>query len=137
MSRPKLSVPNQCARSGRSSRSTGRISCGSPVHQSGASTAVSTSRASATSPPTNVGWRATTRRALATRPARGGTASNAYSVADAGIEEDIEDVHGEVDQHVYDRDDQDHALDHRIVATDDRVDGQAAEPRQREDALGD
>src|SRR5882762_3907496 len=52
------------------------------------------------------------------------------------IEDDIEEVHPEVDEHVDAGDDEDHALDHRVVAPDDRVHREAAEPWQREHALG-
>src|SRR5262245_6144041 len=90
------------------------------------------------SPATMVGWRRRIPRRGGADEASSGTSTPRTdgSVADAGVEEDIEDVDEEVQQHVDARDDQDDALDHRIVAPHDGIDGEAADAGKGEDALG-
>src|SRR5712692_6246245 len=116
MSRPKWSVPNQAPADGGRSRWIGRICRGSPVHHTGANTAPATMRTRTNPPTIRVGWRTSTRRARATTFSRG-------LIPDARIQEDIEHVDDEVHQHVDAGDEQEHALDHGIVAADDGVDG--------------
>src|SRR5439155_9206947 len=52
------------------------------------------------------------------------------------VQDDVEDVDHEVDEHVDAGDDEKDALDHRVVAPHDGVYRQAAQAGQREDALG-
>src|SRR5713226_8534206 len=52
--------------------------------------------------------------------------------ADAGIEDAIEHVDGEVDHHEERGRDEDHALHDRVVAVVDRLDGQAPHARPRD-----
>src|SRR5207249_5116014 len=91
-----------------------------PVHHTGASTPLAKTSSNTASPITSVGWR------RSKRPL----------VPNAWIEDDVEDIHDEVDQDVDAGDDEQHALDHRVVAPHDGIDGEAAQPGQREDALG-
>ena len=59
------------------------------------------------------------------------------SIPDARVEHGVEHVDHEIDDDIRAREHEDDALDHRIVAAQDRVDRQAAEARNREHALGD
>src|SRR3954462_2725498 len=65
-----------------------------------------------------------------------GTETSA-SIPDPRIEEGVGEVAHEVDDHVDAREQQDHPLDDRVVALRDRVDDEAADPRDVEDRLGD
>src|SRR5262245_50111606 len=88
------------------------------------------------SPAAMVGWRRMNLRLAAGGASRGRLTPTAVgSVADARVEEDIQDVDEEVQQHVDARDDQDAALDHRIVAPHDGIDREAADAGEGEDAL--
>jgi len=58
-------------------------------------------------------------------------------IADARIEERVAEVNDQVDQHIGCGKDQDDPLNDRIVATQDRIDGQPAEARDREYRFGD
>src|SRR4030095_17223956 len=59
------------------------------------------------------------------------------AIADPRIDEDVEDVHCQIDQHVRGGGDQDHALDDGVVAAEHRGDDQAPEPGNVEHDLGD
>src|SRR2546426_10781316 len=58
-------------------------------------------------------------------------------VTDAGIEDGIERVHGEIDENDRGDDDEVDALDDRIVALGDRLEEEAPKPGQPEDRLDD
>src|SRR5581483_11341114 len=58
-------------------------------------------------------------------------------MADPRVEHGVEQIDEEVDQHVAHCDDQHGALDHEVVADEDRLDGEAADARQGEDDLDD
>src|SRR5205823_13259977 len=110
--------------------------------------------ASTTRPTTSVGFLRTTRMIRAPRDrwsgssagfagamlgggSEGGRRPPPSSVFNAWVDDDIDEVHHEVEQHVDAGDHEDDALDHRMITSDDRVHREAAEPRQREHALGD
>src|SRR5215813_3380531 len=110
---------------------------GSTVPRYGAASPTARMMTRHASPATIVGWRRRIpRRAGGEGASRGtSTPSTPGSVADAGVEEDIEDVDEEVQEHVDARDDQDDALDHRVVAPHDGVDGEPPDAGEGEDAL--
>src|SRR5262245_66494529 len=108
---------------------------GSTVPRYGAASPTARMMARHASPATMVGWRRRMLRRAGVEGASRGTStpSTPGSVADAGVEEDIEDVDEEVQEHVDARDDQDDALDHRVIAPNDGVDGDAPDAwRDRE-----
>src|SRR5712691_44167 len=82
---------------------------------------------------------ATTKRSVRRRCRSGAVAGAATrsTDADAGIEDAIEHVDGEVDHDEERGRDEDHALHDRVVAVVDRLDGQAPHARPREHRLGD
>src|SRR5436190_17167835 len=132
-SRPNWSVPNHQRSDGGRSRLTGAIFRGSPT-KDGPITATTISRNSSTPPNAIVGLR---RMAVASEKRRGGSGRSSamatMSVADPRIEEGVGDVDHQVDQHLGRGEDQDQALDDRIVTLQHRVDGEAAEARDVED----
>src|SRR5688572_20951749 len=70
--------------------------------------------------------------------ARGAGATPAGAlVADAGVEDGIERVHAQVDEHDRGDDDEVDALDHRVVTLVDGIEEKAAHARQAEDRLDD
>src|SRR5262245_39312673 len=99
-----MSVPNQLVAEGGRRRWRGLIWTGSVVPSHGARSATTAIRHNSTRPSAAVGWR---RPSLATPaqaprgpdPAAGDSASGALigSVADPGIEDRVEEIHGEVD----------------------------------------
>src|SRR5438045_3516328 len=139
-----MSVPNQYWSDGHLSRFTGDSACGSLVPSQGANTAIATMTRNSTPPTTMVGWRRMYRRSpcdagSATAIARSvvGTTVIRPSIADARVDQRIADIVQQIDQHIGAGKDQDDALNDRIVATQDRVDGQAPEPRDCEYCFGD
>src|SRR5512132_3351820 len=161
MSRLRLSVPSQCAAPGGVMRAP-RIDSSYPYGAiRSANTAISSMAITSAAPSAPSGLPRTNRstarvpRATAGRSARVRSpplpASSARPwgpwppsrgpapslVADAGVEDGIAGIDGEVDQHDERDDDQIDALDHRIVALVDRVEQEAAHPRQAEDRLDD
>src|SRR5688572_31582009 len=127
-SRPNWSVPSRCARLGPLSRAPKSIATGSAVTNSGATSptrAVSPTMASPTS----------ASRLRQSRPSARWRVGSGE--AEAGVEDDIERVDGEVHERDQQGDGQDHALEHRVVAVDDRVHRELAHAGPREDLLGD
>src|SRR5262245_2153563 len=102
MSRPRLSVPNQCPALGPCRRSIGAKARGSPA-MSGAAIAIAAMTRRSPPPTTMVGLRRMkTRkppglRGGATSPA---CATSAMSVANPRIEQRVREINDEVDQHV-------------------------------------
>src|SRR5687768_17277330 len=134
-----MSVPNQYSPDGCFRRLTGSTACGSVVPSHGASAATRIIAASTIPPAMAVGWR---RSASLKRPSVGEMevvviAAVAISVADARVEVHVGEVHREVDEHVGAREDQDHALDDRVVAPQDGIHGEAADARDGEHGFGD
>ena len=60
-----------------------------------------------------------------------------HSIADPRVEQRVGDIDEKVDQHVDEREQQDHRLDGRIIARQHGIDGEPAEARNGEDAFGD
>src|SRR6266508_1939282 len=140
MSRPYWSVPNQNSGAGSRSRVSVRRYVGSTLPRYGAAWPVARMSERQASLATRVDWRRRKHRRAApgsgaVAAAIGAAPAAARSVADAGVEEDIQDVDDQVQEHVDARDDEDHALDHRVVPPDDRVDGEPSDAWQSEDAL--
>jgi len=110
---------------------------GSTVPHRGAPSPVKRMRARQTRPPTMVGWRLTKLRRAAdsARATPRSASAPAASVADTGVEEDIQEVDHQVEEHIDAGDDEHDALDHGVVAPHDGVDGQPADAGQGEDAL--
>src|SRR5512135_378459 len=137
-----MSVPNQYSSPGGRRRRIGDSACGSIVPRYPAKTATSTISKSTTAPAMAVGCR---RSASLKRWAVGETdfgaaarsTATATSVADPRIEQRVAEVDQQVDDDVHGGEQQRDALDDRIVAPQERVDGQPAEPRNREHGLGD
>src|SRR3954468_21680638 len=99
-------------------------------------------RPMSTAPATMVGWRRRKPRAFGVAIEKAGAAMLAetalmrLSIAHARVDQGVADVDREVDEHVGGREEQRHALDDRVVAAQDGVDGQAAEAGNREHGLG-
>src|SRR3546814_19220374 len=95
-------------------------------------------RTSTTGPKTTLGGPAICRSMLGRRAAaadwaaestRSGTAiARCLSVSDARVEQGVGQVDQQIDQHIEEREDQDHRLDGRKVAAEHGVHGQPAEP---------
>ena len=139
MSRPIESVPNQYSALGERSRRTGRSAFGSIGREQGAKIAIGRSaaaerRRSSPSDGGATGRAANPARTAATDALR--RTDTRSSVADPRIEEGVADVDQQIDQHVADREHQHDALDHRIVAAQDRIDGQPADAGNGEHGLG-
>src|SRR5258706_5813295 len=118
-----MSEPNQKSAEGCFKRLTGATAWGSTVPSHGASTAIRIIASSTRPPAMAVGWRRSASRKLRQVGETGfGTSSAmaAMSVADAGVEEHVAQVHREVDQHVGRGKHQHYALDDRGVAAQDR-----------------
>src|SRR5262245_23414682 len=134
-----MSVPNQNCCEGCFKRLTGATACGSTVPSQGASAAIRIIAASTIPPTMAVGWRL---NASLKRPMAGDCAGKmaisapAMSVADARIEEHVAQVHREVDQHVSSREDENDALNDRIIAPQDGIHCEAAYAGDREHGLG-
>src|SRR5262245_55128774 len=135
-----MSVPNQNSPEGCLRRLTGATACGSTVPSHGASAATRIMAASTTPPTMAVGWRhsASLKRPRTGDPDDGAArAAVAMSVSDARVEEHVREIDREVDEDVGPREDQDDALDDRVVAAQDRVHREAADARDREHGFGD
>src|SRR5581483_6677965 len=137
MSRPRLSVPSQCwalgpMRAGPAPVSVGRGRGRTPATT--ASTATSTSQPRDTQKSTGSFRRAAT--SSADPPAETAAASVSSSdMADAGIEDPVEEVDEEVGEHVAHGNEQHRALDHHVVPLEDGLHGEGADARQREQVL--
>src|SRR3990172_8084002 len=137
MSRPRWSVPRRCARPSAPSSVGGfkRVRSdwrsGSSGTTQGATTASSARSATKPSP---------SRMSQGMRLPRGRdsfiAASASSAGAGAGIEDAIEEVDGEVDDDERDRGEEDRALDDRVVAVVDGLDGEPADAGPGEDRLG-
>src|SRR5512145_1236826 len=129
-----MSVPNQyCSLIGRSRR-IGDSACGSMVPSHGAASATSTISSNTTAPARAVGCRrnASLKRRTVGEADFGAApawATAAMSVADARVEQRVAEVDHEVDDDVDRGEQQRHALDDRIVAPQEGVDGKAAQAR--------
>src|SRR5690348_5975301 len=139
-SRPTLSVPSQCARPGRASALPRSWATGSYGASTGAAraTTIATSRTAAP----NGGRRArAARRTASQRRSRTTVSSREPSVdsanPDSGIDPAIEEIDGEIADDEAERDQQDHALDERVVACKHGVDDETPHARQREHVFGD
>ncbi len=139
------SVPNQCRAVGLRRRWRARWRSGRRCQATGAAIDTSMIASNSTPPIATVGWR---RRNVPMRPRTGATAGTAAVAVTAvmavigqyrmrGVEHRIEHVDHEIDDDIRAREHEDDALDHRIVAAQDRVDRQAAEAGDGEHALGD
>src|SRR3954454_4032407 len=138
-----MSVPNQYASEGLRRRRIGDSACGSTVPRYGASVAISTMRPMSTAPATMVGWRRRKPRAFGVAIEKAGAAMLAettlirLSIAHARVDQGVADVDREVDEHIGGREQKRYALDDRVVAAQDGVDGQPPEPRDGSHGLGD
>src|SRR4030095_4536188 len=137
-----MSVPNQNACDGGRKRLIGATSWGSIVPSHGAKIAIPTMLTRMAPPMSAVGWRlkaSRKRRHVGDMDLTGtiaGATTVSMSVADPRIEEHVRQIDQKIDQYVDGGKNQYHALDDRVVAAKDRVDGQAPDPRQREHRLG-
>src|SRR3984893_9305241 len=139
-----MSWPNQYCADGQRSRLIGDRACGSTVFRYGANTAIAVMISSKTPPTMIVGWRRTYRQTRCRHAVvRAGRAISLWrtaisrSISDARVNQRVAEFDQQVDQHRGGREDQDDPLDDRIIAPQDRVDGQPAEPGDREHRLGD
>src|SRR5919201_3194510 len=139
-SRPTLSVPSQCARPGRARLLPRFCASGSYGASSGAASAM-TMAASSTAAPNGASRARVARRSASQRRSRTVTASRVTSARsanpDSGIDPAIQQVDEQIAHDEAERDQQDHALDERIVAREDRVDDEPSHARQREDVFRD
>src|SRR5438034_2078570 len=156
-SRPTSSVPNQCVAPGAVSRAETSMRNGSSAI-SGASTPTTVVMAS-NARPTTVARRRTKRTSQRARRRTGsaglGSASTLMAgrdeprrganravkwfslISDPGIEDDVREIHREIDEHVNAGDADDDALDDGIVAPQHRRDDQAPQAGNVEDLLDD
>src|SRR4051794_24020022 len=99
-------------------------------------------RPTSAAPATMVGWRRRKPRAFGVAIEKAGAAMSAdatlirLSIAHARVDQGVADVDREVDEHVSRREQQRDALDDRVVAPQDGVDGEPAKARDREHGLG-
>src|SRR5712691_7530138 len=124
MSRPRLSVPSQYAALGglmRAPRMVSSVACGA---MRSAKTAITSMATTMTAPKAPSGFRRANR-------------TSAGLVADAGIEDGIERVHGQIHEDDGGHDDEVDALDDGIVALGDRLEEEAAHAGQPKDRLDD
>src|SRR5215467_3235044 len=139
-SRPTLSVPSQCARPGRARLLPRFCASGSYGDSSGAASATMTAVRS-TAAPKGASRARAARRSASQRRSRTAVSVDAAGArsanADSGIDPAIEQVDEQVAHDETDRDEQNHALDQRIVACEHRIDHETAHARQREDVFGD
>src|SRR3954468_4156173 len=92
----------------------------------------------ATSPTTTVSpTRANPASASRLRPSRRSARWRGSGEPEARVEDDIERVDSKVHERDEDGDGEDHALQHRVVAVHDGVDGELTDAGPREDLLGD
>ncbi len=90
---------------------------------------VSTSRTVMGDPPS--------RAACSTRCLLPAADSTRSGTGDPRVKDRVEEIHEEVDHHVYEGDDERHSLDRQVVALVDRVDELVADPVQAEEVLDD
>src|SRR5262245_58283965 len=143
-SRPTSSVPSQWTRLGAASRPATSMCAGLPAI-SGASTPSATISAMRMAPSSVVRRRAKSVSQLGARAGRSAASAwdNAITLMRAGpslvlhprIDDQVREVHGQVDQHVHARDAEHHALDDRIVAPQHRGDDQPPQPGDVEHGL--
>src|SRR2546423_8019358 len=135
-----MSLPNQYCSDGGFRRFSGATPCGSIVPSHGAKIAMRIMMISTMPPAMAVGCR---RSASFSRCEGGdidstiGRASVAMSVPDPWIEKHVTQIDGEIDQNVGRGEDQDDALNDRIIAPQDRVDGETADSRDCENRFRD
>src|SRR5882762_223329 len=135
-----MSVPNQCSLEGGLRRWIGASACGSTLPSHGASNAVSTITASTIAPTMAVGWRRNaSRNHCQVGDANFGAERTAVviSVADARVEQPVRKIDQQVDQHVHAGEQQDYALNDRVIAPQNRIDRKPADAGNREHRLGD
>src|SRR5690242_12937025 len=137
-SRPRWSVPSTWALPsmpwsvGAASRPRSDWRSGSCGASHGAATAIRAS-ASTKRPPAMTSRRV--RRAPAPPRAAAASTATASTGTDAGIEDAIQEVDGEVEDDEQDGREEDRALHDRVVAVVDRLDGQPSDAGPREDRL--
>src|SRR6266545_3168569 len=143
-SRPSSSVPKTKRPLG-SRRGRARISTGSWRAISGAKSALRQSSAAANAPTSSLLLRVKgrqSRRARAAGPGRSTAGCSAAisaprTVLDARVNQAVEQVHDEIDQHEQRRDQEYDRLHDRVIAARDRVQGEGADPGPGEDLLHD
>src|SRR5947209_4207370 len=149
MSRPNWSVPNRWAEEGPCNCTMNDCASGSYGANSPPAAARTSKMAIMTRPMRAERLRRTARKrtrrrrshAALSASATASGASNSRSVGAAGgtgcmgsvletwVEQGVEDVHAQVDDHEQERGDDDHALHHRIVAVEDAGHGELADAR--------
>src|SRR5947208_16525379 len=128
-SRPNRSVPNGWRGLGPWNTWAASIAVGENGATSAAKSPTTTMRRSAAHAATKSGLRASE---------RGGAAPVPGSAApETGIENRIEEIHDEVQDHEGGREQQNHALDHGVVTLEDRVEEKPPDAGQRKDVLDD
>src|SRR2546430_2657088 len=128
-SRPNRSVPKGWRGLGPWNTWAASIAVGENGATSAAKSPTATMRRSAAHAAMKSGLRASERVGAA--PVRGSAAS------EAGIENRIEEIHDEVQDHEGGREQQNHPLDHGVVTLEDRVEQEPPDAGQREDVLDD
>src|SRR2546430_4184467 len=126
-SRPNRSVPNGWRGLGPWNTWAASIAVGENGASRPAKSPTATTTRRATHAPAKSGPRASERFGAAAVP---GSAA-----AETGIEDRIEEIHDEVQHHERGGEEENHALHHRIVALEDRVEQEAPHTGQREDVL--
>src|SRR5216117_1743101 len=126
-SRPNRSVPKGWRGLGPWNTWAASIAVGENGATNAAKSPMAIMRRSAPHAPTKRGLRASERRGAATI-AR-------LAASEPRIEDRIEKVHGEVQDHEGGGEEQNHALDHRVVALEDRVEQQPPDAGQGEDVF--
>src|SRR5690242_3023134 len=135
-SRPTLSVPSQCARPGRASALPRSWATGSYGASTGAATAttIATIRTAA---PNGARRARAARRTASQRRSRTPGSSRATSAdsanPDSGIDPAIEEIDGQIGDDEAERDEENDALDERVVACKHGVDDETTHARERED----
>src|SRR5947199_7250753 len=127
-SRPNSSVPRKFAALGAFRRWAGLSRRGSWVEMTPASSAARITTARIAAPIAMLRLRAACRRQVGRAPGS--------AIADPGVDEDVEHIDHEIDQHVCGGGDQDNALHDRIVSAQDCRDDQPPEPGGVEDERG-
>src|SRR6202162_5646726 len=145
MSRPRWSVPSQCAALGGASVTAASVAMGSWVCSTLAKIAANAISSMMTPPAAPRGFLRQKRRSVTHIPSREGRAAGAATptaaplaaIAHPRVEHAVEHVHGEVRED-HDRGDKhDEGLHDRVVAPRDRLDEETRDARQVEDGLGD
>src|SRR6187431_1984347 len=145
-SRPSSSVPSRCSAEGSCRRSLTAVSFGSKPLNGPASSDTATTQARAIAAPSTIRRRNSLRSTSGTPSGRRGTGFSGpltapawggrdcwslrgavTSVLHPWIDHRVQEVDGEVDDHVDYRHHQQRALDHRVVAPDHRTDHQVAD----------